>query len=90
MLHNKCVKAACACLLSADCFYHFFCIFEEFEVDEKVKELHSKDDKVAQKDKIIKVNSDVITALQKEVDSLQVRLFFCIEELLHCYVYTVS
>lgn len=55
---------------------HFLTI-EELEVDERVKELHSKNEIVEQKNRIIQVNSDVITSLQKEVGSLQVR-HFCI------------
>lgn len=75
-----CLRDACAYLLTVS----IFGIFEESEVDEKAKQLQSKDEIVAQKSKIIKVNSDVITALQKEVDSLQVGPIFCIRILLHC------
>lgn len=67
--------SAALCLL-ADGFHHFLTI-EELEVEEKIKELHSKNEIVEQKNRIIQVNSDVITSLQKEVGSLQVR-HFCI------------
>lgn len=46
--------------------------YEESHVDEKTRELKSKEETITQKEKVIKEKSDSVASLQKELSSLQV------------------
>lgn len=48
------------------------CVYEESQIEEKIRELKEKDHAVAVKEKIIKEKSDTVLSLKSEIASLHV------------------
>lgn len=51
-------------------------MYQESHVDLKTQEAKSKDDKILEKEKIIKEKADTIASLHSEIASVQVREFY--------------